>query len=88
MPLSAAISSLSNAYTMRWRAGCIFDLNSSDVMFTLGTVSVPGSRSLSLMGLPEMCFARCAALHSLVMSMLVRIIEDFHGCWLESFVDL
>jgi hypothetical protein len=35
MPPSAAISSLSRPYTMRWRAGCIFDLNSSDVMNTL-----------------------------------------------------
>lgn len=35
MPPSAAISSLSKAYTIRWRAGCILDLNASEVMWSL-----------------------------------------------------
>jgi hypothetical protein len=40
------------------------------------------------MSVPEMCLARRAAFHGLVMGVLVRIIEDFHGGWLQRFVDL
>jgi hypothetical protein len=57
-------------------------------MKTLGIVSISDSRSLSLMSSPEMCLARRAALHSLVVSMLVRVIKDFHGSRLEGFIDL
>ena len=57
-------------------------------MKTLEVVSISSLRRLSLISLPEMCLARCAALHGLVMSVFVRVIEDFHGSGFESFVDL
>jgi hypothetical protein len=33
--------------------------------------------------LPEMCFSRCHTSHCLVVSMLVRIIENFKGRWVQ-----
>lgn len=73
IPPSAAISSLSNPYTIRCLAGCIFDLNASETMLTLLPLSLCTMLLLArkVCTVPEMGFPGSATSHGLVVRVLV-----------------